>query len=72
MTSVRFIGGPFDGRDQSTTTPADEYRIIGGVYRRDYGQHSSILAEDTIMAYCWQPDETERWHTSDVEAAGME
>lgn len=65
--SLRFTGGPLDGRTHPAKTPAYEYRIIGGVYRRGRTQRPSAPDSDAVIVYSWRPD-AERSHTSRPEA----
>lgn len=65
---MRFIGGPLDGRTHATRTPAYEYRIVGGVYRRSRTQQPSRGEGDTVVVYGWRPEDAERWHSSRVDA----
>jgi hypothetical protein len=60
--SLRFTGGPLDGRTQPTETPAYEYRVVGGVYRRSRTHSRSATDGEPVIVYAWRPEEAERWH----------
>jgi len=51
VTSVRFSGGPLDGHTTQTAAPADEYRVVGGVYHRVRTHRRA--SSDTLMTYRW-------------------
>ena len=61
--SLRFIGGPLDGRTQPTDTPAYEYRVVGGVYRRSRTHSRSATDGEPVIVYAWRPEEAQRWHS---------
>jgi hypothetical protein len=61
--SLRFEGGPLDGRDLTAATPAEEYRMPGGVYRPATGDLPMALA-DALAAYRWLPEQPVSWHES--------
>ena len=69
MISLRFAGGLLDGRTPTTKSPADEYRVAGGVYRR--GHTNQLDDGASAIAYTWQPEEAVRRHSSEVEAVHM-
>jgi hypothetical protein len=70
VISLRFTGGPLDGRIHPTQTPAYEYRIIGGVYRRGRTHRRAAPDSDAIIVYSWRPD-SGRSHTSRPEPVYM-
>jgi hypothetical protein len=61
--SLRFEGGPLDGRDLTVATPAEEYRMPGGVYRPAAGDGPTALA-DALASYRWLPEQPVSWHES--------
>ncbi len=61
--SLRFQGGPLDGRDLNVATPAEEYRMPGGVYRPATGDRPMEL-EEALASYRWLPDKPVSWHES--------
>jgi hypothetical protein len=68
VITLRFTGGPLDGRTQQTDTAAQEYRTVGGAYRRVF-THRRLTPEGDIVAvsYRWQAENAERWHTPEPE-----
>ena len=66
VISLRFTGGPLDGRTHPTKTPAYEYRIVGGVYRRGRSHRPQAADAHTVIVYSWRPD-SEPSHTSKPE-----
>ena len=69
--SLRFIGGPLDGRTQPTETPAYEYRVVGGVYRRSRTHSRSATDGEPVIVYAWRPEEAQRWHIP-AEGSGVD
>lgn len=69
MTSVRFTGGPLDGHTNNTEAPADEYRVVGGVYHR-VRTHRRSSSPDALVTYRWLADDAEHRPTP-VELVSM-
>ena len=69
--SLRFVGGPLDGRTQPTDTPAYEYRVVGGIYRRSRTHSRSATDGEPVIVYAWRPEPTERWHIA-PEGSGVD
>lgn len=70
MISLRFTGGPLDGRTHPTRTPAYEYRIVGGVYRRGRTLRPST-DDEPVIVYVSRPEEAGRWQAPLVEVVDM-
>ena len=71
ILSLRFNGGPLDGRTQPTDRPAYEYRVVGGVYRRSRTHSRSAIDGEPVIVYAWGPEPTQRWHTA-PEGSGVD
>jgi hypothetical protein len=68
VISLRFTGGPLDGHTDHTETPAYEYRLIRGVYRRG---RTHRRRGEPIVTYRWQADDAPRRDAPAAEPVSM-
>lgn len=59
VISLRFSGGPLDGHtDQGDALP-DEYRLVGGVYRRVRTHRRASSPDHVVATYRWYSDDSQ-------------